>query len=339
MGEAFKLAEKNSDKSKEYGKSKYDARVSCAKLQVGDRVLVKNVKPVGKMAPHWSPDVYVVDLQRGDLPVFELRSYGSKRGKKRVLHRNLLKCVNELVPPEAQSEQLPEPVRKPKPTPRTPRPAPATSSSRNVRPTVTVPSSPSVAPSRESVRTVDTEPLCEPREIDDSASDDDDDGCFIAVYHQPAPVPTVDPDIDLPNHLVDGGEGSADEVIGSESNVDELSGSESYVDTDSTLPLLEPHLDDTISEVGSDTNDDHSTGGLDTTSDIYVTADDAPDTDEESPPDSDDASSNSSFDASSDSPPPVRPPSTVRRITRPRRPPEYLTYDRVGDPSYRRVNR
>ena len=101
MDEAFKLANQNSQKGKHYHKGKYDDRANAVEIGEGDRVLVQNCKPATrKLSTFWDPDVYVVVRKRGELPVYELRKYGSRLGKVRVLHRNLLKRVNDLAPPE-----------------------------------------------------------------------------------------------------------------------------------------------------------------------------------------------------------------------------------------------
>ena len=69
----------------------------------GDRVVVKNVRPEGttraaKLASYWHPKVYEVVEQLQGVPVFVLKEWNANSRKTRVLHRNLLKRVNDLAP-------------------------------------------------------------------------------------------------------------------------------------------------------------------------------------------------------------------------------------------------
>ena len=105
MNEAFQIANQNSDKGKQYHKAVYDKKARSVDLKVGDRVLVQNCKPLGtgKLSSFWQPNVFVVLKKRDNLPVYELRRYGSPKDKVRVLHRNLLKPVNDLLPQEVDT--------------------------------------------------------------------------------------------------------------------------------------------------------------------------------------------------------------------------------------------
>ena len=315
MNEAFKLADQNSDKSKQYNKTKYDARVNCAKLNVGDRVLVRNVRPEGKLASFWSPDVFVVSRQRGELPVFELRKYDSKSSKVRVLHRNLLKCVNELVPPEAQSSLPTKPschVKTSAPRELSPPPPSHDPSSIVSSRTSRIPSNPSAvcqpvpSSNRESITV---------SESADSSCDDDDNGHFIAVHHRSACKASTESDAVPVRTVYEDGELDSDESesavaqAGSDLVAEEI---ESDLDSSDGVPVLE-----TEDGVSDETDD---IGG--------VLSDDTP----ENTPDS-------SFDHTSDSPPPIRPPPQTNRPTRERKPPEYLMYDRPGVPSFRQAKR
>jgi ribosomal protein S17 len=63
MTEAFQLANSNITKSQDYNKLKYDKKAHSVELDVGDRVLIKNVRPQGttrkgKLASFWEPVVY-----------------------------------------------------------------------------------------------------------------------------------------------------------------------------------------------------------------------------------------------------------------------------------------
>jgi hypothetical protein len=70
----------------------YDIRVREAKLESGDRVLVRNVGLKGKhkLADKWGRDVYIVAEQPNpDVPVFLVKKEHG-RGNPRTVHRNLL---------------------------------------------------------------------------------------------------------------------------------------------------------------------------------------------------------------------------------------------------------
>ena len=112
MNEAFALANRGTEKSQQYNKKQYDSRARSVDIEVGDRVLVQNCRKLwefkegkkktgtGKLASFWEQNVYVVVGKRANLPVYEVRRHGSPTSQVRVVHRNLLKLVNELRPPE-----------------------------------------------------------------------------------------------------------------------------------------------------------------------------------------------------------------------------------------------
>ena len=89
---AYKQANRRVHHSKEYSKSRHDARVVELNLTKGDRVLVRNVGLQGrnKLADRWASDVYIVkDQPDPELPVYIV--YPEKSPKKvRTLHRDLL---------------------------------------------------------------------------------------------------------------------------------------------------------------------------------------------------------------------------------------------------------
>ena len=92
MKKAFEVAE-SATKSNQMGHKKvYDRKIRGAVLEIGDRVLLRNVgsKGTNKLADKWSEEVYVVTGKPNDnIPVYEVRlEQGSK--KIRVVHRNLL---------------------------------------------------------------------------------------------------------------------------------------------------------------------------------------------------------------------------------------------------------
>ena len=95
---AYRLATDQSEKSTGRHKTLYDRRVRGATVELGDRVLVKNVGIRGKnkLANRWEDHIYMVlDKPNEDIPVFVVQRE-DKRGSKRTLHRNLLLPVNFL---------------------------------------------------------------------------------------------------------------------------------------------------------------------------------------------------------------------------------------------------
>ena len=95
---AYKLANAQQEKSASRYKTNYDRKIRGSTVDIGDRVLVKNVSIRGKhkLANIWGDDVYVVlEQPNQDIPVFVVRREDSK-GSKRILHRNLLLPVNFL---------------------------------------------------------------------------------------------------------------------------------------------------------------------------------------------------------------------------------------------------
>ena len=96
MEEAYKIArEKSADSIKE-NKDTFNKKARHSVLEVGDRVLVKNVKErggPGKLRSHWERYIYVVKERKGNGPVYVVEP--EKEGKSRCLHRNLLLPVGE----------------------------------------------------------------------------------------------------------------------------------------------------------------------------------------------------------------------------------------------------
>ena len=93
MQEAYSLASKSATKSAMRGKRKYDKRMRSSALQVGDRVLVRNLTPrggPGKLRSFWEDKIHVVVARKGGgSPVYDVRPESSQ-GPSRTLHRNLL---------------------------------------------------------------------------------------------------------------------------------------------------------------------------------------------------------------------------------------------------------
>lgn len=91
LEESYKIATSHAQKNADRNKIRFDKRVTASPLEVGDRVLVRNVKLRGKhkLANKWEDDVYVVLKQAGDIPVYTVKPEG-KDGPVRTLHRDLL---------------------------------------------------------------------------------------------------------------------------------------------------------------------------------------------------------------------------------------------------------
>ncbi|KAK6183229.1 hypothetical protein SNE40_010750 [Patella caerulea] len=94
---AYETALNHTLKSCEKNKKLYDRKAFAVKLEIGDRVLVRNVNIRGKhkLADKWEPDVYVVQSKSPDVPVYTVCNENNT-GKNRTLHRNLLLPCGEL---------------------------------------------------------------------------------------------------------------------------------------------------------------------------------------------------------------------------------------------------
>ena len=77
MQEAYSLASKSAMKNAIRGKRNYDKRVRSSALQVGDRVLVRNLTPrggPGKLRAFWEDEIHVVIARQGEgSPVYDVR--------------------------------------------------------------------------------------------------------------------------------------------------------------------------------------------------------------------------------------------------------------------------
>ncbi len=89
---------KHSSVSQAKQKKTYDHKVRGASVQVGDRVLVRNVAFSGphKLADRWQESVYIVHEQPDkSIPVFKLHCEDGQ-GRSLVLHRNMLLPINSV---------------------------------------------------------------------------------------------------------------------------------------------------------------------------------------------------------------------------------------------------
>lgn len=121
LEEAYKVATQEATKSSSKHKKYYDRKIRGATVQVGDRVLVRNVGLRGKqkLANKWEDEVYkVLEQPSEEFPVFVVRREDGV-GRKRTLHRNNLLPVNYLPlskperrekKKEKQTAKLPEPA-------------------------------------------------------------------------------------------------------------------------------------------------------------------------------------------------------------------------------------
>lgn len=97
---AYKVAAREVEKNAAQNKERYDRNVKETKIEVGDRVLVRNVGLKGKhkLADRWQQEPYlVIRKPNSDIPVYEVQR-DSGKGPTRILHRNLLLPFNSMPP-------------------------------------------------------------------------------------------------------------------------------------------------------------------------------------------------------------------------------------------------
>lgn len=127
LQEAMELAERHATKEQKRQADNYNKRVRGVQIEQGDRVLVANKGERGrhKLADRWGDVVYTVESSNPKTHTFVIRDPIS--GQTKVVHRNLLLCVNFLpvLPEDASfvsscasdnetdlsSEHLPQPNR------------------------------------------------------------------------------------------------------------------------------------------------------------------------------------------------------------------------------------
>ena len=109
MQEAYVIAGNNANKNSKGGKRHYDKKIFGACLEVGDRVLVRNLSKrggTGKLRSYWEDDVHVVVCKKDeDIPVYTVKPEHGK-GKERVLHRNLLLPCDHLPLEEPEEAEV-----------------------------------------------------------------------------------------------------------------------------------------------------------------------------------------------------------------------------------------
>ena len=88
LEESYKIATRSAAKVAEKNKTRFDKRVTPSALDIGDRVLVRNVRIRGKhkLADKWESTVHVVVKKAGDLPVYTVKPETGE-GPCRTLHQ------------------------------------------------------------------------------------------------------------------------------------------------------------------------------------------------------------------------------------------------------------
>lgn len=110
---SYQLATANAKKVADKNKQRFDTRVRESTLEIGDRVLVRNVRLRGKnkLADRWESTVYVVQSRAGDLPVYTVCPE-VQDGPTRTLHRDLLLPCGFLSEMEEESVKAKTPTRR-----------------------------------------------------------------------------------------------------------------------------------------------------------------------------------------------------------------------------------
>lgn len=95
---AYKLASEVAYKTHQRNKRSYDKRVGFQTLDIGDRVLLRNLGLKGKhkLESRWSPIPYVVLGKMPNLPVYKVKPEDGRGGVK-TLHRDHLLPIGQLV--------------------------------------------------------------------------------------------------------------------------------------------------------------------------------------------------------------------------------------------------
>ena len=88
---AYDVAAKSSGLASTKFKRNYDRKPLANRIEPGDRVLVKNMTPKGKLENFWESEVYVVKQRpNNDIPVYVVQREDGL-GRKRTLHRNQMR--------------------------------------------------------------------------------------------------------------------------------------------------------------------------------------------------------------------------------------------------------
>ena len=126
MGEAVKLAQANISKAGEYNRKYYNKKAKAVQIDVGDHVLMKNVREsggTGKLKSFWEEKIFKVVEKKENIPVYKIQGLGDERDT-RVIHRNLMMKVDQLpldVFDDGTTHPQPRKVKKTKTKKSTPR--------------------------------------------------------------------------------------------------------------------------------------------------------------------------------------------------------------------------
>ena len=107
---AYQLASKRIDNAQKNQKDNYDKKIRGATIEVGDRVLLRNVSLRGKqkLADKWQEQVFlVVDQPNFSIPVFKIRPEKGD-GNVKVVHRNLLLPIGYIPERKHLPDDVPE---------------------------------------------------------------------------------------------------------------------------------------------------------------------------------------------------------------------------------------
>ena len=98
MRDAYDVARSNIEKLSGYNKRHYDAKAKAVDIQVGDLVLVQNMREregKAKMRSYWEENLFKVTEVKKNVPVYTITNVRKSKDV-RVVHRNKLMRVNEL---------------------------------------------------------------------------------------------------------------------------------------------------------------------------------------------------------------------------------------------------
>lgn len=108
---AYKIASEVSDKNHLRNKRLYDKTIKCQLLDIGDRVLLKNLGQKGKhkLQDRWSTIPYVVVEKLPNIPVYRVKPEHGK-GNLKTLHRDHILPIGQLVRMPKEEDEDDPPV-------------------------------------------------------------------------------------------------------------------------------------------------------------------------------------------------------------------------------------
>ena len=99
MQQAAEIATKNAEKSRAQNKLSYDQKIHGNDIEIGDRVLLRNLSErdgTGKLRSHWEDTVHVVMKKTENIPVLDIKPLDGKNTKSIRVHRNIIMPCNQL---------------------------------------------------------------------------------------------------------------------------------------------------------------------------------------------------------------------------------------------------